>query len=233
MLRLAILLCLFALSLLPAHAALQITSVSPSQASPGTLLTITGGPYTQDVRVLVGEETLQPETVSSRSLSVRVPDLPPGHYLLRLIEEDRISPESFSLQILEPTPQITELSPSSIEACNVGGAPEITVRGRGFIQGATLLLDGAGVPSEFHGSESITFAVPSLPAGQHQVLIVNPAGSRSLARGLQVDGTPVIDSIQQGTDNVTSYEVVIQGRNFLGASLVVVDGRRIPVAGMT
>lgn len=215
----------------PVFAALQITSVSPAVASPGQPLVITGGPFQNGVRVLLGEEELTPETVESRRLTLKIPLLPPGQYLLRLSRDGRVSAQAFTLQIIEPTPDITRLQPDTIDACQAGGPPAVTVEGSGFLPGSRLLLDGAAVAVENVTDSRISFTPPPLSGGLHQLVVVNPGGHRSVPKGFQVDAEPVIDAIEQGSNDVTSYEVVIHGQNFLASSQLIVAGRRIPLSG--
>lgn len=215
----------------PAYGALQITSVSPSVAAPGATLTVTGGPFHPEVQVLLGEEAIRPSAVEARRLQFTVPALAPGQYLLRLAEQGLVSTQAFTLQVTEPVPRISDLEPRTIEACQSGSWPQITVSGSGFLPGAALLLDGAAVPTDNVSASRIVFTAPNLPGGQHEVRVVNPAGARSLPRSLEVNGQPVIDSVDPGSSNVTSYEVTISGQNFLGASRLIVDGRQVPMTG--
>jgi len=225
-----LLLALFSLPV-PALAALQITSVSPAVASPGQPLVITGGPFQSGVTVLLGEEELTPETLEARRLTLKIPSLAPGQYLLRLSRDGRVSAQAFTLQITVPTPDITHLQPDTIDACQAGGPPAVSVEGSGFLPGSRLLLDGAAVPVDSISDNRIRFTPPPLSGGLHQLIVVNPGGHRSVPKGFQVDAEPVIDAVEQGSNDVTSYEVVIHGQNFLASSQLVVAGRRIPLSG--
>jgi hypothetical protein len=217
----------------PVHGALQITSVGPDVVTPGDLVVVTGGPFSPEVEILVGEVLISPSAREDRRLSFSLPSLPAGQYLLRLVEGDRISLQAFTLRVVEPLPRLIGLTPDTIEACPAGAPPSIAVGGTGFLPGARLLLDGAAVPIDGVTDTQIVFTPPRLNPGLHQVVVANPGGGQSLPQTLQVDGRPEIDAVQQGADFVTSYEVLIHGRNFLGSSQLVVDGRLISLTSAT
>ncbi len=212
-----------------AHGALQITSVGPDVVSPGELVVVTGGPFGPEVEILVGEVLIRPQAIEDRRLTFRLPDLLPGQYLLRLVEDERVSFQTFNLRVLEPLPQVVAIVPETIEACPSGPLPGVAVVGSGFLPGARVLLDGAAIPAEASTGTEIRFTPPRLNPGLHQVVVVNPGGSTSLPQSLLADGQPEIDAVEQGADYVTSYEVIIRGRNFLGSSQLVVDGRLVPL----
>ena len=94
-----VLLVFFSLS---AYGAVQITSLSPDSASPGTEVTVTGGPFGAGIRVLIGETEVTPQTLEERRLTFVLPDLAPGQYLLRLAEADVVSPHPLLFQVVPP-----------------------------------------------------------------------------------------------------------------------------------
>jgi IPT/TIG domain len=221
-----VLLMFFSLS---AYGAVQITSLSPDSASPGTEVAVTGGPFGAGIRVLIGEAEVTPQTLEGRRLTFVLPDLPPGQYLLRLAEADVVSPHPLLFQVVTPQPQISAISPAEYDQCLTDPPPRIEVTGKGFAGTASLLIDDVAVPVESVTRERITLTAPALSPGPHQIVVANPGGNRSFPRGLLVNGTPEIFSVQIGSDDVTSYELIIDGKNFLAASQLLVDGKHIPL----
>ncbi len=209
-------------------AAVQITSITPETLTSGTRVIVTGGPFGEGVEVLLGEERLPATILGARSLTFTVPALPPGQYLLRLTEAGLVSPQTFTLHLVEPTPRLATLDPQVLEACSANSAPTVSGQGSGFLPGASLLIDGAAVPASF-STGSITFQPPALSEGRHEVVVINPGGSRSLSQALTVDATPVIESVEVTANNVTTEEITVRGRNFLGSSQLVVGGQRFPL----
>ena len=214
---------------LPVGAAVQITSLSPDSASPGTKITVTGGPFTQGVTVLVGEAQVQPTILDDRRLTFVLPDLPPGQYVLRLDEAGQVSLRPMLFRMVAPQPQILGIAPAEYDQCLTDSPPQITVSGKGFAASATLLIDGVTVPVESASSDRLLLSPPPLRPGPHQFVVVNPSGDRSLPSGMRVNGTPEISSITIGDNDVTSYQLIIDGKNFLASSQLLVNGRRIPM----
>jgi hypothetical protein len=68
---------------------------------------------------------------------------------------------------------IGTLNPSSAAAA--GGAT-VTVRGSGFVSGATVTLGGKPAAATFTDANTLTIVTPSLPPGAQQVQITNPDG---------------------------------------------------------
>ena len=226
--------CLFAALLglliaLPAGAAVQITSLSPDSASPGTKITVTGGPFSSGVTVLVGEAQVQPATLDDRRLTFFLPELPPGQYVLRLDEAGEVSLRPLLFRVVAPQPQIQAITPGEYDQCLTDSPPQITVSGKGFAASANLLIDGVAVPLESLSTDHLLLTPPPLAPGPHQIVVANPSGDRSLPSGLLVNGTPEISSITIGDNDVTSYQLIIDGKNFLASSQLLVDGKRIPM----
>jgi len=83
------------------------------------------------------------------------------------------------------------------------------------------------VAAEKVEATEIRFSAPPLKGGIHQLQVVNSADRKSLPATLFVNSIPEIQSVEQGTDDVTSYELIIRGKNFLFNSALIVDS--IPV----
>lgn len=208
-----------------AAAAQQVTSVSPSSASPGQTVVLTGGSFPPDTRVRLGETSIRPDGVERNRLAFTVPPLPPGDYLLQVVEGKRgRGRQVFTLRVTSPVPEIASVSPSTVDVCRLQQGVRISVAGR-FPTGTSILLDGAVVASG-SGSE-ISFQAPPLRSGVHQIEASGPDGRRSLPHPLVADGVPRILGVEQREENVTSYELVVTGENFLFESTLVVND--IPV----
>ncbi len=119
-------------------------------------------------------------------------------------------------------PRIDKLVPNTLDACSLQAGRKIVVLGE-FPAGSRVLLDGAGVTTEKAGEKEIIFALPLLKGGLHQVAVVGAENRVSFPQALFVDTVPNITSVSQGTDHVTSYEVIVQGENFLFDSMLVVN----------
>jgi hypothetical protein len=223
-----IIVCLSIVVLLTKVAGAQkIASISPASASPGEEVVLTGGPFPDDIRVVIGEQLLSPQTLQKNRLHFLVPDLPEGIYLLGLQEGERRIETDLVLTITSPAPRITDISPRQVDNCDKTRHTLITVFGEHFASGSRVLLDGAAVASHQQNGQ-LVFALPAtVKGGQHEIVVSNPNKKNSLPEALEVQTQPEIYSVSQGADQVNSYEVIITGRNFLYSSTLVVDGRQI------
>lgn len=224
--------CLLAwlILLLPAAAlaaAPQLAGISPAAAEPGTTVTVLGGPFTEDVRIIFGDQPLAPAQVEERRLNFVVPQLPEGDYLLFLQTAEETSGRSLFFRIVLPPPEILAIDPQQVDACTTGGQPQVTVQGRALQPGVQLLLDGIALGARRTGNDTLTFGVPGMAPGLHQVQLVNPDDKRSLPVALVIDSTPEIQSVVPGEESVTSYQLVISGKNFSYRSILLVNGQQI------
>lgn len=213
--------------LAPAAGSQKINSISPSIAHPGEKATLTGGPFPEGIEILIGNHAVSPFSRSTDRLVLIVPSLSEGDYVVGLLASGEQIPSSLTLTITLPAPQITELSPHSVDSCSKSGGVMASVSGSDFVPGSRIQIDGSAVPTQ-RDNGTLLFAVPAaLEGGLHEITVVTPQGKQSLPVALQVDTTPEIFSVSEGSDLVNSYEVIIHGRNFLYSSTLVVDGRAI------
>lgn len=225
--RLALLLLTTALLWVPATgAALEILSVAPATASVGQTVTLTGGPFPAGSSVRLGLFPVTPDLLENSYLSFTLPELAPGDYSLVVTHGGKISPKAVTLSVLEPTPWITSVEPGFLDECSSPEERRVSVRGYGFGPGASLQLDGATVPATLSGNEFV-LTVPPLSPGLHEVRILSAGGQRSESHALSIASQPEIHGISQGSDQVTVYDVIIHGKNFLFSSVLVVDGRLV------
>ena len=115
-------------------------SVSPQRTQPGQVVRITGGPFEGDVRVFIGDQTVQPLSIQERELLFKVPDLSEGEYLLFLRSGEEDS-RGFRLEVEEKPPVIYSLNPSVVDECTDDTESRYEVQGENFQRGAILLLD--------------------------------------------------------------------------------------------
>jgi hypothetical protein len=214
--------------LLPAVALAQppgFTGIAPSTARPGSTVIVTGGPFTQDAKVLFGDRLVTPSHISEQQLTFVVPQLPAGQYLLQLQQGEETSNRSMFFRVVLAPPTILSLEPQRIDICDIG--KQVVVLGEGFQPGTQLLLDGAVLAAQRTGADSLAFAVPQLSPGLHQIQLANPDGQRSVPVALLINSTPEIDSVATGEKAVTYYHLLIYGKNFSYRSILLVDGQQI------
>lgn len=217
-----------ALALLPATvlAIPNLAGIFPAVANPGSAVTIIGGPFEPQIQIVFGDRTLRPASIADKQLTFIVPQLPEGDYLLFLQAGEEKSERSLFFRVVLPAPGITNLAPSKIEACATGDQRQVVLQGRDLHTGVQILLDGVSLAAS-HSGNSLSFTLPEMPPGMHQVQLVNPDGKRSIPASLLIDALPEIQSVSRGEENVNYYELQITGKNFLYNSTLVVNGRPI------
>lgn len=223
--RIRLLVMLLCLCFVVPVAALEITAVSPSTANPGASVTLSGGPFAAGDLVLVGDRRVAASTLAATRLTFTLPaTLPAGDYSLAVDRDATRTPQTFLLRVVQPPPRMTLLSPATLDSCTFAGARQITVSGQNFHPGAQLLLDNAALPIEKFSDSEIVFTLPTVKPGLHHVQVVNPDNQRSLTHALFLSSTPEITAVLSGADNVVSYELIVQGKNFLADSHLTVNG---------
>jgi hypothetical protein len=226
--RIRLLIMLLCLCFVVPVAALEITAVSPSTANPGASITLSGGPFAAGDLVLVGDRRVAAATLAATRLTFTLPStLPAGDYILTVERDGTRTPPTFMLRVLQPPPRITLLSPATLDSCTFAGARQIMVSGQHFRPGAQLLFDNAALPIAKAAESEIVFTLPTVKPGLHHVQVVNPDNQRSLTHALFLSSTPEITAVQSGADNVVSYELIVQGKNFLADSRLTANGATV------
>lgn len=214
---------LFALLLLGTSApALEITSVAPTRAIPGTRVILTGGVFSVQSHVFLGEQFVAPVQLLPRQIEFIVPALPPGSYSLTVQDDIDSAVQPFTFEILAPRPQIAWLDPDNLDVCADEAERLVRVNGSNFGPGTQLLLGGNAVGGRIIDIATMEFRLPELPAGVYGVEARNPDGSASLPHSLWINSVPEISAVERGDDFVNNYEVVIRGKNFFYNSILVV-----------
>jgi len=212
---------------LPAKA-LELTAVSPSTVYPGSSVTLSGGPFTEGVMVLVGDLRVSADSVDSRRIVFTVPVLAAGEYALAVEQEGARSLGPFILRVVQAPPRISSLDPAVLDVCGGSDNRTVTVEGSNFSAGATLLFDNAAVDVDRLATSEIVFTLLTVTPGLHQVQVINSDNQKSLPRGFVVKNTPEISDIEVGADRVVEYELLIHGKNFNNNSQVLLNGTTIP-----
>lgn len=206
----------------PAGAAMEITSVSPGRATPDARVVLTGGIFTPQSRVYLGEQFVAPLQLLPRQIEFVVPSLPPGTYSLTVQDDVDAAAQPFLFEVLAPHPQITAIDPPSVDVCADDVERTVRVFGRHFRPGTALLVGGNVVASRVVDEGTLELRLPGLPAGVYGLEARNPDGTTSLPQSLWVTGVPEITGVERGGEFVNHYEVVIRGRNFFFNSILVV-----------
>lgn len=211
-------------------AALTVFSIVPSQAEPGSQVTLALSRLDDSLAVRLGGEEVPWRTVDDRRISFVIdPKSKPGQYALS-VQIAGTPAKSYVFTVLPLKPTAVSIEPDRITSCVGDAAREVTVSGRNFTAASQLLFDGAIIRSRVLPPDTIRFIAPPARGGLHQVAIKNDELA-STPLGLSIITAPAINAVTIGNDHVSSYELLIDGDNFQQTSSLLVDGTRISTAG--
>lgn len=209
-------------------AAPAILSIIPAQAEPNGKVMIFGSGFGDNAKLFLGSVEIAAKTIEGKQVEFSLPgQLLPGLYALYLKRADGAISRPYNFTVLSPRPVLNTLSPDQISACAQGRDREVTVQGQNFTEKSLLLFDGAGIKSHYLSAESISFSAPQVAGGLHQVQVHNPPDLSSIPLALTIETRPEIGQVTQGSEHVSYYELIIDGRNFQQNSSLYVDGQRI------
>lgn len=212
----------------PAAPPVTILSIIPAQAEPGTKVVLSGTGFGENATVFLGSVEIAVRTGNPKLIEFTVPpQLEAGIYALYLKRSDGTIGRSYNFTVLPLRPVLIALQPSQISFCASGKEREVTVSGNNFGALSKLFFDGAALNSTLVSAESLSFTVPAVPGGLHQVLVKNSPENSSEPLALVVETKPEIGQVTVGSEFVNYYELVISGRNFSQNSSLYVDGIQI------
>lgn len=205
-----------------------ILSIIPAQAEPGSKVMMFGSGFGAQASAYLGSVEISSKVVEGRQVEFTIPQqLDPGLYALYLKRSDGAISRPYNFSVLPLRPVLNALYPDTISSCAQGASREVTARGQNFIETSQLVFDGSVLKSRFVSTESLSFIVPQVSGGLHQVLVRNAPENSTVALGLILETKPEIAQVMIGGQHVNYYELVIVGRNFQQNSSVYVDGQKI------
>jgi hypothetical protein len=203
--------------------ALEISSVAPVRGTPGTLVAISGGPFSSKTQPFLGEQYVAPRITLRNYIEFAVPYLPPGNYSLTVQDNTMIAAQAYQFEVMAPTPQVITINPNILDACSIAPQNHLQIIGRNFLPGAVFLVNGNAVLSSVISSTLLEVQLPALQKpGVYGGSVRNPDGATSLPHSLWINSTPEINSVERGDDFVNHYEIIIHGKNFIANSTLVV-----------
>jgi hypothetical protein len=205
-------------------APITVLSIIPANGEPGGSVTLYGSGFTEGTIAFLGNTQIPARVIGPKQLSFVIPPLMPGLYGLYLKRKDGTISSIYNFNVLPLKPVLTYIQPDRINACDSGGNREVQLRGYNFLESSMVMFDGAAIQSRSISPEAISFIVPDVSAGLHQVQVKNPDETQSATRALFIDTKPEITGISQGEERVNSYDLIVYGKNFQQDSSLVVDG---------
>lgn len=209
---------------------LAVFSIVPSQAEPGSPVTLTLSSVPDDMALLLGGDQLSWRALDERRVSFEIPlHIQPGQHSLAVRTADGAT-RSYAFSVAPLRPVAVSIDPDRITSCIGDASREVIIKGRNFGPASQLLFDGAIIRSRYLAPDSIRFTAPSTRGGLHQVAVKNN-DLTTTPLGLSIITAPEITAVTIGADQVNSYELLIDGDNFQQTSALLVNGNRIDTAG--
>ncbi|WP_318556461.1 IPT/TIG domain-containing protein [Geobacter anodireducens] len=206
----------------PEPVPVNILSIIPAQGEPNTTVTLSGSGFTAGTTAYLGNTEIPARVVATDVLSFEIPRLQPGLYALFVKRGDGITSRTYNFSVLPPKPVVESMYPETVDMCSPGGERSVTITGRNFQAESRVLFNGAVVKSSFGSSQTLSFTVPPVQAGLHQIQVKNAEDTVTTPVTLVVRGTPEIFGVVRGESSVNYYNLVIEGRNFQpGATLSI------------
>lgn len=216
----------------PAVVPVTILSIIPAQGEPGTRVQLSGSGFGETASVFLGSNEIPARISSSKQAEFTIPpQLEAGLYALYVKRSDGTMGRSYNFMVLPLRPVLNSLQPAQVSSCATGREREVIARGANFTESSMLFFDGAALAASVLSPESISFSVPNVAGGLHQVLVKNAPENGSVALNLAVETKPEIGQVSIGDEHVNYYELIISGRNFSQNSSIYVDGIKLGGTG--
>ncbi|MEI7816057.1 MAG: IPT/TIG domain-containing protein [Desulfuromonadales bacterium] len=205
-----------------------ILSIIPAQSEPGSKVVLSGSGFGELASIYLGSTEIPTRVTNASQAEFTVPQhLEAGLYALYLKRSDGITGKSYNFTVIPVRPVLISLQPATISSCAVGKEREITARGKKFGESSLLYFNGSVLSSSLISPEYISFSVPNVSGGLHQVQVKNSPENSSVPLAISVETKPEIGQITVENEHVNFYEISITGKNFTQNSSVYVDGRQI------
>lgn len=180
----------------------------------GTRITIDGSGFQTDATVtLDGEPVLDPVVVSPNQILATPPPHAEGPVTLDIVNPDGQAGTLVDAFIYVPPPEVLTVEPA---AGPIEGGQAVTVSGRGFRAGLTLLFDDEPAEVTAVAATVIRAITPPHDAGFVDVTVVNDDGQRdTLVDGYAYLGPPELIDVQPDSGSTLGgTAVTLTGRNF-------------------
>jgi probable HAF family extracellular repeat protein len=223
------------------------SSISPSSSligATGVTLTVSGSGFDLTSVVSWNDTALQTTYISPSALSVQIPDsylATAGTAAITVIDTipGGWPSQSLLFTIGNPTPQLNNVSPASLQA---GGASStITLTGAGFVTGSQVYIDGGPLATTYVSGSQLTASLSNNAvaiAKTAQLTVVNPQPCdtpTSTPLAFTITAPPVIQSISPATARTGSAALTIQvtGSGFTSQSTVTWNGTSLATTSVS
>jgi hypothetical protein len=203
----------------------KVTSITPTSgpAPGGTKVTIKGSGFVAGATVTIGNAATSVNVLSATRLTATTAATPAGTDEVVVTDANGTSTGGPSYTYVKPPlPTVTSISPTS--GASVGGTI-VTVKGTGFLPGATVTIGNPATAVNVVSSTKITATTAATPVGTAEVVVSDEGGTSTggptyayinASRPKVASVTPSSGPIAGGTP------VTIKGSGFLAGATVTI-----------
>jgi hypothetical protein len=214
----------------------SISSISPSAANagdPAFTLTVNGTGFQSGITVLWNGSPISTTFVSATQVTASVPaSLIASAGSASVTVENTLAAPSNALTFTINPPSTLSLTSLSPNSATVGGAAfTLTANGTGFVNGSTVLWNGAALTTSFVSVTQLTASVPaSLIAAQGSASVSvqngSAAPSNALTFSINLSSTLSVSSLSPNTAAVggAAFTMTVNGAGFVSGCAVLWNG---------
>ncbi len=201
-----------------------VTSIAPSAGptSGATAVTIKGANFVSGATVTIGGAASAVDVRSETEITAVTPAEPAGRDEVIVSDEAGSSSAGPTYRFVPGPPTVSSVAPS--EGSTLGGTP-VTIKGTGFLPGATVTIGGAASAVDVRSETEITAVTAAEPTGSDEVIVSDEGGSSSAGPVYTYVEPPSVSSITPSEGASKGHtKVTIRGAHFLAGATVTIGG---------
>ena len=200
-----------------------VTSVSPASGTTagGTSVTIKGSGFLAGATVTIGNAATSVTVVSAKKIKATTAAIVAGSDEVVVTDPNGTSTGGPSYTyIAPPPPAVTRVSPAS---GTTAGGTSVTIKGSGFLAGATVTIGNAATSVRVVSAKKIKATTAATVAGSDEVVVTDSNGTSTGGPSYTyiAPPAPTVTSVSPNSGSVDGGSAVtIEGTNLTAASVV-------------
>jgi hypothetical protein len=200
----------------------HVTSITPSEGTTtgGTAVTITGSNFGLDANVTIGGEATDVVVHSETEITAITPAQRAGSAEVVVSDEGGASTGGPDFTYVELAPSVSSVVPA--EGPSTGGTA-VTINGADFESDSTVTIGGEATDVTVRSNGEITAVTPAQPAGSHEVVVSDEAGSSAGGPTFTYAAPPTVVSVTPSEGPAKGHtRVTIRGSHFQAGAIVTI-----------
>jgi hypothetical protein len=220
------------LSSSPPPPVLAVSSISPAEGpvAGSTAVTIKGSGFVKGATVTIGGKAGSVTVRSETEITASTASASAGSDEVIVTDERGTSRGGPSFTYVAPAkPVVSSISPAE---GTIRGSTAITIRGSGFVKGATVKIGGKAGSVTVRSETEITASTASGSAGSDEVVVTDERGTSSGGPSFTyfTPPKPAVSSISPSEGSTVGGTVLtIKGSGFVAGSTVKIGGKALSV----